>query len=154
MLFLIYLVFAFMFYIVRLYMYIVLSNIASIVFQNNCIWKSPSLKVLNAILQFHSDLRIWVFMIITKEITTYNMKQRLNFSIIKDQTLWQIISVNYEKQNAQNQHFFLFLWWRLLKTLNGTFLDHYMTHSLKKKLSKTIYDMRRIALSKTSNSSY
>ena len=33
------------------------------------------------------------------------MKQRLNFSIIKDQTLRQIISGNYEKRNAQNQHF-------------------------------------------------
>ena len=103
MLFLIYLIFAFMFYKVRLY--IVLSNIASIVIENNCIRESPPLKVLNAILQFHSVVRIWVLMIITEEIINYNMKQRLNFSIIKDQTLRQIISGNYEKRNAQNQHF-------------------------------------------------
>ena len=64
--------------------YVVLSNIASIVFENNCIWKSPLLKLLNATLQFHSDVRIWVLMIITKEIITYNMMKRLNFSIMKD----------------------------------------------------------------------
>ena len=103
MLFLIYLIFEFMFYKVRLY--IVLSNIAIIVIENDCIRESPPLKVLNAILQFHSVVRIWVLMIITEEIINYNMKQRLNFSIIKDQTLRQIISGNYEKRNAQNQHF-------------------------------------------------
>ena len=103
--------------------YMVLSNIASIVFENNCIWISTLLKLLNATLQFHSDVRIWVLMIITKEIITYNMMQRLNFSIMKDQTLRQIISGNYEKRNAQNQYFLsLLVLRRLLKTFNGIFL--------------------------------
>ena len=103
--------------------YIVLSNIASIVFENNCIWKSPLLKLLNATLQFHSDVRIWVLMIITKEIIAYNMMQRLNFSIMKDQTLRQTIPGNYEKRNAQNQYFLsLLVLRRLLKTFNGILL--------------------------------
>ena len=51
------------------------------------------------------------------------MMQRLNFSIIKDQTLQQIISENYEKQNAQNQYFLsLLVLSRLLKTFKGIFL--------------------------------
>ena len=31
--------------------------------------------------------------------------QRLNFSFINKQTLWQVTSGNYEKRTAQNQHF-------------------------------------------------
>ena len=140
MLFLIYLIFAFIFYIVRLYMYIVLSNIDSIVFGNNCIWKFPSLKVLNATLQFHSDARISVLMTITKEIITYNMMQRLNFSIIKDQTLRQIISENYEKRNANNQYFLsLLLLSRLLKTFNGIFLLSVLIMSRTLQSESTLY---------------
>ena len=109
----------------------------------------------NLDLQFHSVVRIWVLMIITNEVITYNMKRRLNFSTIKDQTLRQIISRNYEKRNAQNQHCLSLLVKEAIKNFKrNLFISLYMTHPLKKELSKNIYDSRKIALSKALNSSY
>ena len=77
------------------------------------------------------------------------MKRRLNFSTIKDQTLRQIISGNYEKRNAQNQHCLSLLVKEAIKNFKrNLFISLYMTHPLKKELSKNIYDRRKIALSK------
>ena len=82
------------------------------------------------------------------------MMQKLNFSVIKEQTLPRIISGNYEKRNAQNQQFLSLLVKETIKNFPRNIFRPLYDSSIEKETFKNIYDRRRIALSKASNSSY
>ena len=66
------------------------------------------------------------------------MMQKLNFSVIKEQTLPRIISENYEKRNAQNQQFLSLLVKETIKNFPRNIFRPLYDSPLKKKLS-TIY---------------
>ena len=74
------------------------------------------------------------------------MMQKLNFS--------RIISGNYEERNAQNQQFLSLLVKETIKNFPRNIFRPLYDSSIEKEAFKNIYDRRRIALSKASNSSY
>ena len=80
--------------------------------------------------------------------------QKLSFSVIKEQTLPWITSGNYKKRNAQNQQFLSLLVKETIKNFPRNIFRPLYDSSIEKEASKNIYDRRRIALSKVSNSSY
>ena len=75
------------------------------------------------------------------------------FFIIKDLTLWDYIRVFRKKKEAQNKVSCQFLSRILFKKIfDKILLDNNLTHPLKKKFSKNVYNGKRITFSKESNS--
>ena len=75
------------------------------------------------------------------------------FFIIKDLTLWDYIRVFRKKKEAQNKVSCQFLSRILFKKIfDKILLDNNLTHPLKKKFSKNVYNSKRITFSKESNS--
>ena len=73
------------------------------------------------------------------------------FFIIKDLTLWDYIRV-FRKKKAENKVSCQFLSKiRFKKIFDKILLDNNLTHPLKKKFSKTVYNSKRITFCKEPN---